>query len=101
MPARRRALQPAIQFFRNRKSSLIEHGAEDSHVRGLQLLFGSANCFAPAAIGFDDQHDSVRQLPRESGIGLAAERRCADENVIKSLSQFGEALAIPFLRSAN
>ncbi len=60
--------------------------------------FARRTDLAPGLIRFDNQHDSIRQLSDKRRLRLTAKRGRADEDVIKCLAQFGEALSITLHR---
>ena len=92
------SLEPLIQLLGNGKGALVQHCTDQLYFRAFQLFFYAPDGVTPVVIGFDDQYDSVGELAHKSRFRLTAERRCADEDVIKRLAQFGEAVSIPFDR---
>ena len=61
-----------------------------------QAYFCLPDGFAPGLIRFNNQDDSIGQLSHQDCFTLMGKRRCADENVIKFLAQFGKARSTAF-----
>ena len=91
-------LKPPIQSFRNGKGTLVQHRPEEAYLCTFQLFFCAPDSLASGVVRFDDQDDSIGQLSNEGSLRLTAKRWRADEDVIKFLAQFGEALSITFHR---
>src|ERR1700693_4516127 len=92
------SLEPLIQLLRNGECALIQDCTDELYFRTFKLFFCAADRLTSVVIGFDDQYDSIGELAHKSRFRFTAERRCADEDVIKRLAQFGEAVSIPFDR---
>src|ERR1700722_9118340 len=86
-------LKSTIQSLRNRKRTLVQHCSKKSYVRTLQLFFYAPDRLASTLIRFDDQHQSIGQLSEKGRLRLTAECWRAEEDVLKSFAQFGEALS--------
>ena len=63
-----RALQPAVNSFRDGKCSFAQDRSQEPRVRGLQHLDGPLGRRPPGRIRFQHQHDSVAEIAEQRGV---------------------------------
>ena len=54
--------------------------------------YGSRRRLAPSSIRFQDQHQPIRVLAKYESVGVAAERRCIDDDKIEVFTQLKNAI---------